>query len=660
MKPKSLSVYVANLARRVERKLSIEAQFFGRKEFELTIVPAIEHENGVWGQWQTFYGIVKQEADKNSPYFVFCEDDHLFTENYDAELFLACVCEADALGADMLSGGMSWMRSPLQISDHLFHVDAFNGMQFVVIYRRFYSTILSYETPKGYVTDKFLSEVSNKIFVTYPFISVQGDFGYSDVTSQNNQAGRVPACFKNMSDWVHRLAKVRDFYRKMDVTQECPPIDIDGKSLSTYIIHLPEHVERKENIEQQFSGRSEFDVHWVDACRHTNGAIGLWNSICKIVAQASMQNEDVILICEDDHVFTPSYDAQRFLRQVWTAGMMGTEILLGGIGGFGDVVPVRNGLFWFDWAWCTQFTVIYKSAFPLILQAEFKQRDAADEFLSRLLSNKLAIFPFISEQKDFGYSDVTPSNNCKGRITEHFRNTRRKFERYTRTIAQYHLEEFVLPDEQTLQIERYLKHAPVKGLHLGCGPNLLEGWLNTDTHPIKGAIYLDAAHPFPLADGVLDYIFTEHMLEHLSYEDGKYMLQECFRTLKQGGILRVTLPTLDFLIKLYNEPEQDLHQRYASWSLRHYAPVMYADFAAGNKPFPMSLIVNNFMRFWGHQMLYDRRLLCEMLEKTGFRNIRIEESGVSKHPFLCKLEHHGTVIPDWANRLESITIEAEK
>ena len=46
-------------------------------------------------------------------------------------------------------------------------------------------------------------------------------------------------------------------------------------------------------------------VKWVEACEHTNGAVGLWNSIRKIVQEAKLQEYELILICEDDH-FSPN------------------------------------------------------------------------------------------------------------------------------------------------------------------------------------------------------------------------------------------------------------------------------------------------------------------------------------------------------------------
>lgn len=662
MKTAPISVYVANLLRRTDRRESVEAQFAGRNEFELTIVPAVERENGAWGVWQTFYGIVERENKRQSNYFIFCEDDHVFTEYYSAEVLRTCIDEASALGADILSGGMSWLRQPVQVLPHLFKVEAFNGMQFTVVFRRFYATILSYKTEKGFVLDKHLSGLSDRIFVIFPFVSVQRDFGYSDATTRNNARGRVPMLFDNVSRWLQRLSNVYDFYkRNVEHVLQTRCGEFSDAILPTSIIHLPERKKRLESITEEFSGRSEFDVHVMGARRHKKGAVGLWQSMCAIVRQAEENNEELVLICEDDHVFTSHYEKKRFLQQVWTAGMLGTDILIGGVGGFGDMVPVCNGLYWVDWFWCTQFIVVFRRAYFKILEAVFEEGDTADEFLSHLLPNKLAIVPFISVQKEFGYSDVTASNNKVGKITNHFERCREKASSYMRIDAEYNIAPTTLTDERAALISKYLTTASPRALQLGCGKNLLKGWLNTDILPAEGAIALDAAHPFPFPNDSFDYVFSEHMLEHLDYEQGKRMLQECHRILKSGGVLRITMPTLDFLQHLMTDHSTPVHQKYAQWSLKQYAPRQYRDVVeSGASEIPMSLVVNNFMRMWGHRMIYDFSLLRMLLAQCGFTAVEEQRSGSSPHPFLCGLECHQNVIPAWANELESFTVEAVK
>ncbi len=440
-------------------------------------------DNGAWGLWQTFRQIVaKEAAAPDSRCFVFCEDDHVFTSAYDAQTFMSCIDEAERMGADVLSGGMSWLREPVQVSARLFHVDAFNGMQFTVVFRSFYSKFLSYQTKEGFVLDRFISGLTSHVFVVSPFISVQKEFGYSDVTARNNEPGRVSALFERTDKMLSTLHKVKAFYASLDV-KGCLPLADSGDEdvyLPTYVVNLPCRTDRRAFMEKQFARRSEFNVRFVEACASRSGARGLWESLCKVVRMAKQCDDDVIVFCEDDHEFTPSYHPSLFFRQVAEAAAMGAELLLGGIGRFGHLVPVRDGLYWCDTFWCTQFTVIYRKAYESILAAEFRDGDVADELLSRLFTNKMVVYPFVSEQHDFGYSDVTLSNNEPGRITSHFQRAREKAGKIQEAVLRYHAAEDMLPDEQTEAFRSYLKLCTGKRkLHLGCGGNLLPGWLNT-------------------------------------------------------------------------------------------------------------------------------------------------------------------------------------
>lgn len=148
-------------------------------------------------------------------------------------------------------------------------------------------------------------------------------------------------------------------------------------------------------------------------------------------------DDDYVLICEDDHFFTAHYDRTHFLRQVMLAGAMGAEILNGGMGGFGQLIPLKQGLHWVDWFWCTQFIVIYKRAYQTILNAHFSVRDVADEKLSKILTSKMAIVPFISEQIDSGYSDVTSANSNNAMILQHFDASRHVLKHYEYAACRY-------------------------------------------------------------------------------------------------------------------------------------------------------------------------------------------------------------------------------
>jgi predicted SAM-dependent methyltransferase len=67
---------------------------------------------------------------------------------------------------------------------------------------------------------------------------------------------------------------------------------------------------------------------------------------------------------------------------------------------------------------------------------------------------------------------------------------------------------------------------PVK-LHIGSGRNYKEGWINIDVdESVKTDIHYDLSKGIPFPDNSADYIFNEHFIEHLSYEEGLEFMKE--------------------------------------------------------------------------------------------------------------------------------------
>lgn len=214
MNPFCINVYIPNLQQRSDRRESVLKEFSGKDCFKTNIVTPVPSKKGYVSLWKTFVKIVETEKANRSDFFIFCEDDHVFTENYNCDALCRHIQEANRMHADLLLGGVSWMRTPFQVNDNMFWLDAFNGMQFTIVYSRFYDIIL--DTIKdGYkhVTDIFLSSLTDAIFVIYPFISVQKEFGYSDATPNNNKAGYVKGLFSYTSERLRILNKVWTYYK---------------------------------------------------------------------------------------------------------------------------------------------------------------------------------------------------------------------------------------------------------------------------------------------------------------------------------------------------------------------------------------------------------------------------------------------------------------
>ena len=171
--------------------------------------------------------------------------------------------------------------------------------------------------------------------------------------------------------------------------------------IPTYIINLPERTDRLEHIKKQFAGRNEFDVQIVEACRNKVGNVGLWETIRKIVRLAIERDEDIIVICEDDHEFTSDYSKSFLIENIIGAHLQRAEMVLGGICGLAKALPIAHSRAWISYSHCTQFTIYYKPVFEKILNEPYDHKVIVDILLSHMVINKMVIFPFISVQKVF-------------------------------------------------------------------------------------------------------------------------------------------------------------------------------------------------------------------------------------------------------------------
>ena len=201
-------------------------------------------------------------------------------------------------------------------------------------------------------------------------------------------------------------------------------------------------------------------------------------------------------------------------------------------------------------------------------------------------------------------------------------------------------------------ITAYCNAHPVRKLNLGAGPTGLKGWLNCDLQPTTNAcIYLDVRRRFPFEDRLFDYIFSEHLIEHVSLEDGEFFLRECLRCVKPGGRIRIATPDLRRLVAGYLT-EDSASQHYANSMFDRYFRQVATKTPAG--------VLNNAMHNWGHQFLYDEETLGFALETSGFRNVIRQQVGVSEDPELRGVEIHGNAIGSDLNEYETMVVEATR
>ena len=173
--------------------------------------------------------------------------------------------------------------------------------------------------------------------------------------------------------------------------------------------------------------------------------------------------------------------------------------------------------------------------------------------------------------------------------------------------------------------KKYLDKLFVKKrkLHVGCGTLYKEGWINLDNNSDNNISKLDISHDLslgiPFDDGVLDFIYHEHFIEHLNYEDGLKFMIECFRTLKFGGVMRVACPDLDVLIE---------HYRNDTWRQQDWVSKYGCEWIKSR-----CHMLNVCMSNWGHKFIYSEEELKSRLIEAGFKVGNIITQGFGNSSF---------------------------
>jgi len=175
-------------------------------------------------------------------------------------------------------------------------------------------------------------------------------------------------------------------------------------------------------------------------------------------------------------------------------------------------------------------------------------------------------------------------------------------------------------------------------LHFGCGERILDGWVNVDGIPNPRADLLwDLRGPLPLFSQSVQYIFSEHLIEHLRWGEACRFLRECWRVLQPGGAIRLVSPDLEKFVRAYVAQDQGFFRR-----------------ASPESPEPGGALNLVFRRDGHHHYLFDYAELERALRHAGFVHVHRSAYGESSRPEL-NLDS-----PDEQRRTESLYVEAFK
>jgi predicted SAM-dependent methyltransferase len=108
-------------------------------------------------------------------------------------------------------------------------------------------------------------------------------------------------------------------------------------------------------------------------------------------------------------------------------------------------------------------------------------------------------------------------------------------------------------------------------LNLGCGQRFHPNWTNIDFSSTSLFIIAhNLTQGIPQPDGTFDVVYHSHLLEHFSKNQAKAFIQECSRVLKPGGTIRVAIPDLERIAKIYLDTLEQAQSGSSEASENHH------------------------------------------------------------------------------------------
>jgi predicted SAM-dependent methyltransferase len=104
-------------------------------------------------------------------------------------------------------------------------------------------------------------------------------------------------------------------------------------------------------------------------------------------------------------------------------------------------------------------------------------------------------------------------------------------------------------------------------LNLGCGDRFHPDWENVDMYPYAPGVRVhDLTKKLPYGDEEFDAVYHSHVLEHFPKKQGVGFIRECHRLLKSGGVIRVAVPDLEQIARLYLESLEKASKGMPGWA----------------------------------------------------------------------------------------------
>src|ERR1700722_15209239 len=143
-------------------------------------------------------------------------------------------------------------------------------------------------------------------------------------------------------------------------------------------------------------------------------------------------------------------------------------------------------------------------------------------------------------------------------------------------------------------------------VNYGCGGTIIPGWLNVDLFDLDNPDFMrvNLLEKHPFEDGSVAVGYSEDMIEHLQQAERIFFLSEVYRSLEPGGVVRLSFPGLEGVLKRHYTPPTELRVRQGEFEA---------------------------YSFWDHIHFYSKEEISLVTRHLGFGAVDFFEYGLSPH-----------------------------
>lgn len=161
-------------------------------------------------------------------------------------------------------------------------------------------------------------------------------------------------------------------------------------------------------------------------------------------------------------------------------------------------------------------------------------------------------------------------------------------------------------------------------------------WSNNPGWLVLAESEQDITKPLELKNNIVDIVFTEHVIEHISFMNGVAFMLEAKRILKTGGVFRIICPSAE---KVLSASFDDENGKQYLKSLERFYPDEHKLFAKWNfdglAEFSKIFLLNSIFTGYGHKFIWSSELMVKVLKLLGYKEVCIYKVGEGSNKDYC-------------------------